>query len=182
MLGKLGFIITVLIFGGIMFVTGTMAPESVKQTVSNKTSLLLQKLPLNDLLQEAEDFTDQQGKNLAKTEVDNTLTPVHYSLLELPAILPKDGLYAIELDMTLSLASISEWRSSLERLQSPPHEIPIIGPDGEIWTVIATGIYSTPTEAKQHRLDLLQDIPKTDRSSLRIISLPPTNSESSLKK
>jgi len=148
MFKRIGYTLVVLIVGGIFFLAGYFLSPNKEVANQNKTT------------------------SQAKAHVQD-IDRVGYSILDLPAVLPDKRSYALEISMTVNKPTVTRWQSLLKEHKYIVHEIPVIGPDGGEWLVIAAGNYSSPQKAQEQRLKLQQAIPESIGSSLRVIQLPP---------
>ena len=170
MLAKIGFILIVLVFGALMFVAGTLAPESVRGSVASSAQELIDRLPLGGKASASSAAaTAAAGEETPAAEEQQAL--IHYETLLLPTPLPEKGQYALQVGLFADLASTSVLADRLQALGYATQAIAVVDQNGQPWVVLAAGTFPSPDAARDARAPVARGLGLA--RPLTLILLPP---------
>jgi hypothetical protein len=162
-LAKLGFLVVVIAFGGLMFVCGTLAPGGMRAPVAAFGRMVLDKLgPAAD-----------EAKGLpagAAAVATQEPAPIPSELLQLPIAVPDKALYALQAGQFAVPEPAANLGKRLQAAGIAFRVFPVVDKNGQKWSVVAAGQYASPDEARTARTRLAEELGIAD--GLPVIRLP----------
>lgn len=160
---KTGFILIVVIFGGIMFMAGVMAPDAVRRPLLSVFSVTKSSNPPR-----AATPAPPVASASAPPTTDSDDLP--YDALLLPAPLPSQGVYALQLGSYVEAASADAWIARARDQGYPVRKLKVTDQNGARWIVVAVGRYASPDDARTARAATARRLEWTQ--PLAVIRLP----------
>lgn len=154
MLMKLFFILLVLLFGLLMFVTGVLAPPGVNRETARIAHQVMAMLPLGaGPSTPAGDVVKSPGEEKAPEE-----TPVPTETLLLPTPLPAQGLYALQLGQFGNGDGADVLLARVRTAGIEVRKIAAVDRNGQAWWIVAAGSYPQPDEARTARSMMAREV------------------------
>lgn len=163
MIAKLGFLIVVLLFGALMFVAGTLAPENLRSPVAAFGRHVAAKLT-------AAAGDAKAAPASASAEAGKEPPPIPSESLQLPVPLPAQGQYALQAGQFAVPEPAAALAKRLQAAGVPFQVLPVVDRAGQRWSLVAAGQYGSVDEARTARLRLADDLGIS--GALPVILLP----------
>lgn len=183
MIAKLGFILIVAIFGALMFAAGALAPDSIRQPMTEharKAARLV--LPASAVAAANSAGTGNKaapGNTPGAVSAPDAAkgTPLPADSLLLPTPLPDKGQYALQAGRFASAADAAALGARIKDLKLPFDKVlEVVDQNGQHWSIVPVGPYASVDEARMARVAVAREIGTDD--SLPVILMPPAKPKS----
>ena len=164
MLSKIFFVLMLLIFGGLLFTAGVLAPESVKTPTANVAHKAMAALPFVSTARNSDTKPTNEEKKAP------TAPPVPAESLLLPTPLPPQGQYALQIGQFGSTESADVLLKRAQSAGVVANKIAAVDRSGQTWWIVAVGNYAQPEEARTARITIAREISALEE--MPVILLP----------
>jgi hypothetical protein len=162
MLHRLGFVLLVLLFGGLMFLAGLLAPASVHGPVAqwardavgatlgevraavDATLADAERAATASAVRAADDTTPDGGPDAPGV--------LAYGELVVPAPLPSEGVYGLQVGMLTDAGAAAARTAEVRAAGFDSRVIPVTDADGARWYVVTAGRHGHPRQAREARM------------------------------
>jgi hypothetical protein len=169
MFAKFGLILLVVMFGALLFVLGTLAPESVRWPMTRVAQDIVSPRKVDAV--KATPKSPATAAAAASSTKQPAPAPIPYQQLLIPTPLPLDGMYALQLGLYPTPTDADAWVKRAQAAGVPASAISVVDENGEHWIVVAAGQYGSPEDARAARISLTRTL--TLAQALPVIRLPP---------
>lgn len=166
MLLKLFFVLLVMLYGALMFIGGTIAPDSIRLPTARIAQQVTDQLPLFGKKAEAPATAAAPDKAAAQE------TPVPQESLLLPSPLPAQGAYALQIGQFSSPEAAELLRKRAAANNLAVRILATVDRQGQNWWLTVITGYTSPDEAKTQRPAVAQLINGIEEAP--ILLLPPS--------
>ncbi len=179
MFAKLGFLIIVLLFGGLMFTAGILSPNTLRDSITTKISAISSAIGLKIKTPESgSNAKVVSGSSVPATTVetpkpnkDTAADALPYDVLLLPVSAVDGARYAVEAGIFENVASGGALIKQLGELGYPVKTINVVDREKTPWVIVAAGSYASSDDARSARSNLSRQLGTAQK--MNVIQLPP---------